>query len=482
LARFSSWRWVRCLGALRSRLARHKSVRPATRATLERLALLAANKRWTVRWLLRTQLARRHTQAPLDTRSVERGGAGALESAPAFDLTVYNPIHWPRDARAEVGALGPLHLMPGISAQHAVGGADAHCLRRFHHVKDAQAFHSDVVARAGKLARLAAAGVVVHVTDDTPRLGTLLGAELHSLMATDPSPFDAAARELHSIAMRRAALRGHAAWARDHTNLPPVSIVLATRRPALLPQALAAVERQTWPRLELVLAPHGDADAFAGIERRLAGLSIPTTLVPAPASTPLGTVLNAAVEASSGALVTKMDDDDRYGPEHIWDLALAHAYAGASLVCKGMEFVYLAAAHRTLHCHRGRGEAWRASAFAGGTLMIPRHDLDAIGGWRDAPAGVDWGLVDDVLRGGGGVYRTHGAGFMLVRHGDDHTWGAGDGFFLDRAAHSVPDWAPAMAGLTEVLDTGAPARAHGAGGDIKPPSAPHADTVGMQTA
>ena len=482
MARFSSWRWVRCLGALRHRPAPRKSVRPATRATLERLALLAANKRWTVRWLLRTQLARRHTQTPLDTGSAGSSGSRALESAPTFDLTVYNPIHWPRDAGAEVGALGPLHLLPGISAQHAVGKADAHRLRRFHHVKDVQAFHNDVVARAGQLARLAAAGVVVHITDDTPRLSALLGAELHSLMATDPSPFDAAARELHSIAMRRAALRGHAAWARDRTNLPPVSIVLATRRPALLAQALAAVERQTWPRLELVLAPHGNRAAFAGIERRLAGLSIPTTLVPAPASTPLGTVLNAAVQASSGALVTKMDDDDRYGHEHIWDLALAHAYAGASLVCKGMEFVYLAAANRTLHCHRGRGEAWRASAFAGGTLMIARRDLDAIGGWRDAPAGVDWGLVDDVLRGGGSVYRTHGAGFMLVRHGDDHTWGAGDGFFLDRAAHNVPGWTPAMAGLTEALDIGAPARAHGAGGDIKPPSAPHADTIGMQTA
>lgn len=467
---------------MRRRSARRKSVRPATRATLERLALLAANKRWTVRWLLRIQLARRHAQTPLDTARAGRGSAEALAFTPAFDLTVYNPIHWPRDAGAEVGALGPLHLLPGTNAQHAVGKADAHRLRRFHHVKDVQAFHNDVVARAGQLARLAAAGVMVHITDDTPRLRALLGAELHSLMATDPSSFDAAARELHSIAMRRAALRGHAAWARDRTNLPPVSIVLATRRPALLPQALAAVERQTWPRLELVLAPHGDADVFAGIERRLAGLSIPTTLVPAPASTPLGTVLNAAIQACSGALVTKMDDDDRYGPEHVWDLALAHAYTGASLVCKGMEFVYLAAAHRTLHCHRGRGEAWRASAFAGGTLMIARRDLDAIGGWRDAPAGVDWGLVEDVLRGGGGVYRTHGAGFMLVRHGDDHTWGAGDGFFLKRAAHGVPGWAPAMAGLTEDPATIAPARAHGAGGDIKQPSAPHADTIGMQTA
>ena len=479
MARLPPLRWVRCPSRARAKLGRCGGAR----ATFKRLALLAANKRWTARWLLRTKFARGGAQTPLNTGGAGHRNARPREAIPAFDLKVCNPIHWPRDARAEVAALGSPHQLPGSGALRVVGEADAHRLRRFHHVLDAPAFHSDVVARAAKLARLAAAGVVMHVVDATPRLGALLGAELHSLMTTDPSRFDAAARELHSIAMRRAALRGHAAWARQGANLPLVSIVLASRRPALLPQALAAVQAQTWPRLELVLAPHGDMAAFAGIERRLAGLSIPTTLVPVPACTPLGTVLNAAVQASSGALVTKMDDDDRYGPEHVWDLALAHAYAGASLVCKGMEFVYLAAANRTLHCHRGRGEAWRASAFAGGTLMIARHDLDAIGGWRNAPAGVDWGLVEDVLQGGGAVYRTHGAGFMLVRHGENHTWGAGDGFFLKRAAHSVPGWAPALAGLGEAPGATAPAHAHGAVGGIEPSSAPlRGGAVRMHTA
>lgn len=480
MARLPSLRWVRCPNGGRAKLGWCAGAR----ATLKRLALLAANKRWTARWLLRTKFARGSAQTPRSTGSTERRDARSREAMPAFDLKVCNPIHWPRDARAEVAVLGPPHLLrPGSKAQRAVGDADAHRLRRFHHVLDAPAFHGDVVARAAKLARLAAAGVVMHVADATPRLGDLLGAELHSLMTTDPSRFDAATRELHSIAMRRAALRGHAAWARQRSNLPSVSIVLASRRPALLPQALAAVQAQTWPRLELVLAPHGDMAAFAGIERRLAGLPIPTTLVPAQASTPLGAVLNAAVQASSGALVTKMDDDDRYGPEHVWDLALAHAYSGASLVCKGMEFVYLAAANRTLHCHRGRGEAWRASAFAGGTLMIARQDLDAIGGWRNAPAGVDWGLVEDVLRGGGAVYRIHGTGFMLVRHGENHTWGAGDGFFLERAAHSVPGWAPALAGLAEAPGAAAPAGTYGSAGGIEPPPARlRGGAFGMHTA
>lgn len=458
-------RWPRRLGAKGDRRPRQRLL------VLRRLALLAANKRFAAWWRLR-----RHRRG----RPGGRAAATAPDRAPAFDLKAFNPIHWPREACTDVAALGPLHrLPPGVIAHRALRGAHPLRLRRFHHVEDVQAFHGDVVARAGELARLAAAGVVVHIADSTPRLAALLGAELHALMTADVASLDAAGRELHSIAMRRATLRTHSTWARAPANLPPVSIVLATRRPALLSQALEAVASQTWPRLELVLAPHGDARAFAGIEGHIAGLGLPVTVVPAPASAPLGAVLNAAVQASSGTLVTKMDDDDRYGPDHVWDLALAHAYSGARLVCKGFEFVYLAGLDRTLHCHRGRGEAWRASCFAGGTLTIARDDLDALGGWRNAPSGVDWALVLDVLRAGGGVYRTHGAGFMLMRHGHGHTWGAHASHFLARAQHTTPGFRPGLAGLAEA-HAPAPGERNGLG---PPPPAAQADGAkhGMPT-
>ena len=142
-----------------------------------------------------------------------------------------------------------------------------------------------------------------------------------------------------------------------------------------------------------------------------------------------------------------MDDDDCYGPEHIWDLVLARAYSGAGLVGKGVEFVYLAGADRTLHCRSGGGEAYRSSSLAGGTLLVGRGDLARVGGWRDAPRGVDLALVNGALRAGMGVYRTHGAGYVLVRHGLGHTWQEGDGRFLAEADRVVAGWAPGLAGL-----------------------------------
>ena len=414
----------------------------------------AFNKRRTAWWFLRAW-----GRAALPGRRRGAAGGRALpggsprtgESAPAFDLRVYNPIHWPRHDSALVAALGPLgRLPPRVAAARAVRRCDPLRLRRYHHVQDVAAFHADPVARAGELVRLAAAGVVVHVADAGPRLRALLGGELWRLMTAGAAGLDAGARELRSIAMRRAALRSHSTWARETVHLPPVSVLLATRRPALLPQALAAVARQRYPRLELVLALHGNESALPAVRRRVAGLPLPGTVVPVPGGASLGAALNAAAAAAGGELLTKMDDDDRYGADHVWDLVLARAYSGAELVGKGAEFVYLAASNRTV-CDAAswRPEVYGSRGLAGGTLLISRRDLQRVGGWRELRRGVDQALVDAVLRGGGGVYRTHGAGFALVRHGDRHTWRVGDEWFLAKADRVIPGWAAAAAGISE---------------------------------
>ncbi len=375
-------------------------------------------------------------------------------AVPALDPRICNPFRWPRAAKNEVAATGPIEwLPPGVEAHRVVQRDDLLRLRRFHHVEDVREFHTDVVARAGALARMASTGVVVHLADGDPSLRALLGAELHGLMATDASGVDAGARELLSIRMRRAALRDHSGRARarqlGHEAPPLVSVLLATRRPRLLSRALAAVARQTYPRLELVLALHGSPSPE--VERLVAGSSYPVKVVRAPASKPLGAVLAAATAAASGALLTKMDDDDLYGADHVWDLVLAHEYSRATLVGKGVEFVYLAASDRTVHWHRGGGESYREpTTLAGGALLIARDALDRAGGWRPAPRGVDQMLIGDVDRAGGSVYRTHGAGFMLVRHGHRHTWDVSDDWFLARADSASPGWDPALADLGDL--------------------------------
>ena len=223
--------------------------------------------------------------------------------------------------------------------------------------------------------------------------------------------------------MRRVALREHSscvhAW-RYGKSMPLVSILLASKRPDFLQWAIANVVKQTYPRVELIVALHGDG--FMDAEQCIASLPHPTRVLRIPASEPLGTVLDAATAASSGSLLTKMDDDDVYGADHLWDLVLAHEYSQAPLVGKWLEFVYLAESNLTVRWFSGYGDRYQTSGPAGGTMLLSRCDLARYGGWPAVASGVDTALANNILRAGGVVYRTHAAGFMLVRHGGGHTW------------------------------------------------------------
>ena len=400
-------------------------------------------------------------------------GAGARLGVPAFDPGRWNPVGWTPNVEDRVGALGPPALLPaGAAADRRVGAGAPGPLRRLHHVEDIAAFHPEARARAGVLARLAAAGVPVRLADaDADRAGglaELLGPELHGLMASGIRGAGVRARESLSIAMRRAALRDHSLGARarqvaevaglaDPPRPPLVSVLLATRRPHLLEAALANVARQGWPRLELVLALHGGGfgdDPVRDAAWPDGRFPHPVRVLRPGADLPLGSVLNAASDAARGALLAKMDDDDLYGPDHILDLVLAQRYSGAGLVGKCPATVYLARSDRTVRCRRSPSET-RSRSVTGGTMLIARDALVRAGGWRRAPRHVDRALVEDVLASGGTVYRLHDEGYVLVRHGGGHTWGAGDGHFLDQAEEVRPGWHPALAGLPGDLDAAA---------------------------
>ncbi len=358
-----------------------------------------------------------------------------------LDVRVDNPVGWTANVDRRVLALGPLYRLPaGALASRVVGCDEWVPLGHAHHVEDVAEFHPGPAARATRLARLAARGVPVHVLDDDPILAIGLGAELYGLMrAGVPDGIDG--REAQSIRMRRRALGNHilAPW-------PTVSVLLATRRPERLAHALRAVAAQRYMHVELVLALHGDGFSEVPEPPRR---SLTMRVVRMAAEPPLGAVLDAAAAAASGALLAKMDDDDCYGPDHLLDLVLAHAYSGAALVGKGAEFVYLAGADVTLRRGRWRAERY-SSDIAGGGLLISRDDLARVGGWRALPRGVDQALAADVVAAGGAVYRTHGSGFVLVRHGRGHAWDADEAAFRKGADRVYAGWRPDLAGIGDV--------------------------------
>ena len=239
-------------------------------------------------------------------------------------------------------------------------------------------------------------------------------------------PVDNLAWQVASIHARRHALRWYSPQAALGT-WPTVSAVMITHRHGHIAHVVDHLARLNYPRLQIVIGLHGTSvgdDVFTRL-RELHDVVV----VSIDGERTLGEALQIACDRADGHLVTKLDDDDHYGSEHIWDLVLARAYSGAELVGKALDWIHVAAddilAFRPLYA----AESY-ATFVAGGTMLISAADLAAVGGWRPVPKSVDRALIDSVKRDGGLVYRTHGLGYVYVRHGVGHTATVDDRHFL----------------------------------------------------
>ena len=308
-------------------------------------------------------------------------------------------------------------------------------------VLDHPAFHASTYERAGWIAKLCAAGVPVCAEEISDELVELLGAELTALLrplrARDLADLDL--RERASVALRRAALREHSGVARwrqiaaalgiEVPGPPLVSVILSTRRESWLEHGIAQVARQSYEPRELVVCLHGDEFAAGTAERVRELYPGESQVIRVDGDLTLGDALNAVVETARGELVTKMDDDDYYSTEHLWDLVLALEYSGADLVGKGAEFVYLQWVDLTMRRFMGDGES-NHPRLAGGAMMARKAPLQEVGGWPSRSRGEDTWIVRNFKRAGRKTYRTHGFGYILNRHGRGHTWNTYVDYFL----------------------------------------------------
>ena len=316
-------------------------------------------------------------------------------------------------------------------------------LREARAVIDVPALHGNDADRARHIATLCCAGIPTIAAALSPRLRSLLGTPvcviLDEVAAADLA--DRAARELLSIRLRRAALATLSSTARWRAGLDDaglttvaddVTVLLATNRAEWIEHAIGQVNAQSHPLLELVVVLHGD-DFGSNIESVVRDLAhVPVITVRAPATRTLGDALNIGLAAAGGRIVTKFDDDDFYDTDHVGDLLQALRYSQATLTGKHAEFVYIQEPDLLVR-RSERGSESASRAVSGGTLTIDREDLLSLGGFRPLPRQVDQALIASVLAHGGSVYRGHGCGYVLHRHGSGHTWDVPTEYFLRKA-------------------------------------------------
>lgn len=314
-------------------------------------------------------------------------------------------------------------------------------LRSYRAVHDVASAHAGPVEQAAFLAQAACAALPVVVAELSAPTRRLLGEPLADALTsvTVDDLDDRIRREQHCMDIRRLAFEQHGArrrWSAIAGQLgrpgqppPTVSVVLATRRPDLLPRIAEQVAAQDWPRLELVVGAHGFGRDHPNLRDLEKTFPSPLTVAEIPAERALGDLLNDLCSLASGDFVAKMDDDDWYGAHHLTDLVHAAEYSRADVVGGGAEFLYLEALDLTVRRHRSSGHRF-TSRVPGASLLLSRDTLRALGGWRPIHRAVDTALARAVADSGGSIYRTHGLGMVVYRAAAGHTWDPGVEYFL----------------------------------------------------
>lgn len=288
------------------------------------------------------------------------------------------------------------------------------------------------------LAQLACAGVPTLAPVLPAPVAGALGADVTAgLVAASAALFaDPARRADWSVAIRRAALYRFA----PPVSVPEVSVLVPTNRPGFLSFALGQVQRQDWPVVQTVLILHGHSAAEPSVAAAIQRYSRPLEVVEVDRAASFGEALNAGLRRCTGAIVSKMDDDDWYGPHHLTDLVQARAHSGAALAALASYWIYLRESATTVH-RTGDTEDY-VTAVHGGTMLIGREELLALGGWRATARGEDTHLQAAVAAAGLRMYGIHDLGFLYYR-GHDHTWAVAEQHWLgDDRWRRTPGFAP----------------------------------------
>ncbi|MCC3271139.1 glycosyltransferase [Arthrobacter zhangbolii] len=210
---------------------------------------------------------------------------------------------------------------------------------------------------------------------------------------------------------------------------PTVSALVPTIRPHQLENVFRTIAAQQDVDVELVLLTHG----FVLAPERLQELSAATglqrvRLLSAGTEVSLGECLNRCVEAASGEVVAKMDDDDHYGPHYLSDQLYALEYSGADVVGKQAHYMHLRSSNAVV-LRFGHREH-RYTDFVMGPTIVTRRTLARELPFPSLGLGEDTGFLKQAAAAGKRIYSADRFNYYQVREASGHTWKVDDATLL----------------------------------------------------
>ena len=249
-------------------------------------------------------------------------------------------------------------------------------------------------------------------------------------------------RDREALVQHREVLAGHtyghradelvvAAGGQPPVRDRSVSAIVPTNRAHEIDSVLATLGRQAHDHVELVLVLHGLDLPEADLRARATEHGVrQLTVVPADSTLTLGACLNLGIDASSGAYVAKMDDDNIYGRHYLTDLLNAVESSGAGIVGKWAHYVWLRSTGAVVLRYPDAEHTWERR-IQGGSMLFEGEVVRRLR-FGDLPRAVDSDLLDRAIAEDVKIWSADRFNYVSVR-GDDrtaHTWTVADETFL----------------------------------------------------
>ena len=214
-----------------------------------------------------------------------------------------------------------------------------------------------------------------------------------------------------------------------------VSVVVSTNRPEHLRNVLETHAAQKLENRELIIIQHGfsSSPSILNLATHLGIESL--VLLEAPGSDSLGACLNRGIEAASGDVIAKMDDDDIYGEHYLTDQLAALRYSNADLVGKQAHYLHLR--NRDIVMCRFPEREHRFTDLVMGPTLMGNKELFQRFPFADRTLGEDTDLQRRLVSAGSRIYSADRFNFVQVRDSHSHTWNVDDDLLLaNSSVHS----------------------------------------------
>ncbi|WP_404320345.1 glycosyltransferase [Arthrobacter luteolus] len=212
-------------------------------------------------------------------------------------------------------------------------------------------------------------------------------------------------------------------------RLPSVSLLVSSNRPHQLEHVFRTVSGFAGPAAELVLLTHGFEVGKDQVRQWQEEYSVPNlVLLHQNEDLSLGECLNHCVKAASGDVLSKMDDDDYYGPNYLLDLVNALGYSRADVVGKQAHYMYLAERNAALLRFAEREHKFTNMVM--GPTITARKDVFGDIPFQGLRTGEDSMFLNDVTARGGTIYSADKYNYFQFRGSVNHAWKVSDAELL----------------------------------------------------